>query len=98
MPPTPSPGPRRPSRCRPLPPGGSTDTLARALAPKLQEKLGQSFIVDNRAGATGTIGATQVKRSAPDGYTFAVTSLGLLVIAPHLLKNTAYDAGKTSTC
>ena len=78
----------------PFPPGGSTDTLARALAPKLQEKLGQSFIVDNRAGATGTIGATQVKRSAPDGYTFMVTSLGPLVIAPHLLKNTAYDAGR----
>jgi tripartite-type tricarboxylate transporter receptor subunit TctC len=78
----------------PFPPGGSTDTLARALGPKLQEKLGQSFIVDNKAGATGTIGAAQVKRSAPDGYTFLVTSLGPLVIAPHLLKNVPYDAAK----
>ncbi len=78
----------------PFPPGGSTDTLARALGPKLQEKLGQTFIVDNKAGATGTIGAAQVKRAAPDGHTFLVTSLGPLVIAPHLLKNVPYDATK----
>jgi tripartite-type tricarboxylate transporter receptor subunit TctC len=78
----------------PFPPGGSTDTLARALAPKLQEKFSQSFVVDNKAGATGTIGAAQVKRVPADGYTFMVTSLGPLVIAPHLLKNVPYDAGK----
>jgi tripartite-type tricarboxylate transporter receptor subunit TctC len=78
----------------PFPPGGSTDTLARALGPKLQDTLGQTVIVDNKAGATGTIGAAQVKRAAPDGYTFLVTSLGPLVIAPHLLKNVPYDAAK----
>src|SRR5262245_38566956 len=78
----------------PFPPGGSTDSVARALGPKLGEKFGQTFIVDNRAGATGTIGAAQVKRAAPDGYTFMVTSLGPLVIAPHLIKGVAYDAGK----
>jgi tripartite-type tricarboxylate transporter receptor subunit TctC len=78
----------------PFPPGGSTDTVARAVGTKLQERLGQTFIVDNKAGATGTIGATQVKRSAADGYTFLVTSLGPLVVAPHLLKNVPYDAGK----
>jgi tripartite-type tricarboxylate transporter receptor subunit TctC len=82
------------TRVVPFPPGGSTDTLARALGPKLKEKLGQSFIVGYRAGATGTIGAAQVKRAAPDGYTFLVTSLGPLVIAPHLLKNVPYDATK----
>ena len=78
----------------PFPPGGSTDTLARALMPKLQEKLRQPVVVDNKPGATGTIGAGQVKRAAPDGYTFLVTSLGPLVIAPHLLKSVPYDAQK----
>lgn len=78
----------------PFPPGGSTDTVARTVATKLQERLGQTFIVENKAGATGTIGATQVKRSPADGHTFMVTSLGPLVVAPHLLKNVAYDASK----
>ena len=76
----------------PFPPGGSTDTLARAISPSLNKSFGQSFVVDNRPGATGTIGANQVVRSAPDGYTLLVTSLGPLVIAPHLLKNVPYDA------
>ncbi len=78
----------------PFPAGGSTDMVARAIGPQLAEKLGQSFLVDNKAGATGTIGATQVKRAAPDGYTFLVTSLGPLVIAPHLIKGMQYDALK----
>jgi tripartite-type tricarboxylate transporter receptor subunit TctC len=78
----------------PFPPGGSTDMVARAIGPKLTEKLGQPFPVDNKAGATGTIGATLVKRAAPDGYTFLVTSLGPLVIAPHLIKGMQYDALK----
>ena len=75
----------------PFPPGGSTDSVARAIGPSLTKTLGQSFIVDNRAGATGTIGAAAVKRSAADGYTFLVTSLGPLVIAPHLIKGIPYD-------
>ena len=78
----------------PFPPGGSTDTLARSIGQKMQEKLGQPVIVDNKAGATGTIGAALVKRAAPDGYTVLVSSLGPFVIAPHLLKNVPYDAGK----
>jgi len=78
----------------PFPPGGSTDAIARAIAPSLNKSLGQSFIVDNKAGATGTIGAAAVKRAAPDGYTFLVTSLGPLVIAPHLIKGMQYDALK----
>ena len=78
----------------PFPPGGSTDAIARAIGPSLNKSLGQSFIVDNKAGATGTIGAAAVKRAAPDGYTFLVTSLGPLVIAPHLIKGMQYDALK----
>ncbi len=78
----------------PFPPGGSTDMIARTLAPKLQEKLGGTFIVENKAGATGTVGAGQVKRAAPDGYTILVSSLGPYVIAPHLIKYVPYDALK----
>ncbi|MEJ8850331.1 tripartite tricarboxylate transporter substrate binding protein [Variovorax rhizosphaerae] len=78
----------------PFPPGGSTDQVARAVGPKLTAKFKQSFLVDNKAGATGTIGATFVKRAAPDGYTFLVTSLGPLVIVPHLVKSLQYDALK----
>jgi tripartite-type tricarboxylate transporter receptor subunit TctC len=78
----------------PFPPGGSTDSVARAIAPKLQEKLGQPFVIDNKPGATGTIGATFVKRAAPDGHTLLVTSLGPLVITPHLIKEMQYDPNK----
>ena len=78
----------------PFPPGGSTDMIARTLAPKLQEKLGGNFIVENKAGATGTVGAAEVKRAPPDGYTLLVASLGPYVIAPHLIKNVPYDALK----
>ena len=78
----------------PFPAGGSTDTIARAMAQSMGEKLGHPFVVDNRAGATGTIGATAVKRAAPDGYTLLVASLGPFVITPHLVKNIAYDAVK----
>ncbi len=78
----------------PFPPGGSSDMIARTLAPKLQEKLGGSFIVDNKAGAGGTIGALAVTKAAADGYTIFVTSLGPLVIGPHLMKSTGYDALK----
>ncbi len=76
----------------PFPPGGSTDTIARALAQKMGEKLGQPFVVDNRPGATGTIGATAVKRAPADGYTLLFASLGPYVITPHLMKTAPYDA------
>ncbi len=78
----------------PFPPGGSTDLIARTLAPKFQEKFGGSFVVDNKAGATGTIGAGFVTRAAPDGHTLFVSSLGPFVIAPHLLSKVPYDALK----
>jgi tripartite-type tricarboxylate transporter receptor subunit TctC len=78
----------------PFPPGGSTDAIARVISQKLQEKLGGSWVIDNKAGATGTIGATFVKRAPADGYTLFVSSLGPFVIAPHLIKGVQYDALK----
>ena len=78
----------------PFPPGGSTDAIARVVAQKLGEKFHQSFIIDNRAGATGTIGAAFVKRAPADGYTLFISSLGPFVITPHLLKGLQYNALK----
>jgi len=78
----------------PFPPGGSTDAIARVLSHKFQDKLGGSWVIDNKAGATGTIGAAIVKRAPADGYTLFVSSLGPFVIAPHLIKGVQYDALK----
>lgn len=78
----------------PFPPGGSTDAIARVLAQQLPSKLGGTWVVDNKPGATGTIGAAYIKRAAPDGYTLFVSSLGPFVIAPHLIKGVQYDALK----
>ena len=78
----------------PVPAGGSTDTVARALALSMGEQLGKPFVVENRPGATGTIGAGAVKRAAADGYTLLVASLGPFVVTPHMVKNVPYDAGK----
>jgi tripartite-type tricarboxylate transporter receptor subunit TctC len=78
----------------PFPPGGSTDLIARTLSNKMGEKLGgATVLVDNRPGATGTIGAQHVVRSPADGHTLFVSSLGPFVIAPHLIK-VNYDALK----
>jgi tripartite-type tricarboxylate transporter receptor subunit TctC len=78
----------------PFPPGGSTDMIARVLAAKLQEKIGGTFIVENKAGATGTIGATFVKNAKPDGYTLLVSSLAPFAVNPFLQKNLPYDPAK----
>ncbi len=66
--------------------GGSTDSISRILAAKLTEYTGQQFIIDNRAGATGTIGHGQVAKSPPDGYTLLFGSNSTFAIAPHLYK------------
>lgn len=78
----------------PFPPGGSTDSIARAIGPKINQKLGQPFIVENRPGATGAIGAGLVKRAAPDGYTIMVASIGVYAVNPVLQKNLSYDPSK----
>ncbi len=85
------PWPSRPLRIVvPFPPGGSTDLLARRLAEKLSIALGQTVLVDNRAGAGGVTGADHVAKSAPDGHTLlmGVTSLS---VAPALFRNLPFD-------
>jgi tripartite-type tricarboxylate transporter receptor subunit TctC len=66
--------------------GGSTDVIARSMAPKLAEALGQQVVVENRVGAGGNIGLEHVGRSAPDGYTLLHSSDGTILINPHLHK------------
>ena len=68
--------------------GGSTDVIARSMAQKLGETLGQSVIVDNRVGAAGNIGLELVAKSAPDGYTLLHSSDGPILINPHIFKMT----------
>jgi len=71
--------------------GGSSDVLARAVAAAMARGLGQSFVVDNRPGAGGQIGAETVARSTPDGYTVLFGTNGTLGIGPALYKNLRYD-------
>ena len=78
----------------PFPPGGSTDAIARAIGPKITQKLGQPFVVENRPGATGAIGAGMLKRAAPDGYTIMVASIGVYAVNPVLQKSLPYDPSK----
>ena len=72
-------------------PGGSTDLVARALAQKFQDRLGQSFVVLNKAGGSGTIGATQAARAAPDGYTLYEGYTSELVVVPQISKSAKYS-------
>jgi tripartite-type tricarboxylate transporter receptor subunit TctC len=74
----------------PFPPGGSADVLARLVSPKLSEVLGQQIIIDNRSGASGTIGTVAVARSAPDGYTVLSNTLPF-VANPALHSKPPYD-------
>ena len=78
----------------PFPPGGSTSIVARIVADKLAEGLGQSIVIDNRGGAGGTVGTRAVAKSAPDGYTLVLGYTGTLAIGPNLYPNAGYDPRK----
>ena len=74
--------------------GGANDAIARVIAQKLTEQTGQSFIVDNRTGAGGTVGASAAAKTKPDGYTLMLTADSVVVINPSLYKSTGFDTLK----
>jgi tripartite-type tricarboxylate transporter receptor subunit TctC len=78
----------------PYPPGGGSDTIARPLAAKLTESLGQQVVVENRGGAGGNIGMEHVARSAPDGYTLVMALTAQLAVNVSLYKKLPYDTLK----
>jgi tripartite-type tricarboxylate transporter receptor subunit TctC len=71
--------------------GGANDAIARVIAQKLSEQMGQSFVVDNRTGAGGNVGTVAVARAKADGYTLMITADSSMVINPSLYKNTGFD-------
>jgi len=75
----------------PFPPAGSTDILAREIAQKLQDALGQPVVVDNKPGAGGSIGSTEAARAAGDGHTLLMGHIGTLAVNPSLYPKLAYD-------
>jgi len=74
-----------------FPPGGAADQLGRALGAKLSESLGQSFVVENRPGANGAIGAGEVVKAAPDGHALLMSSGGAITVNGLLMKDLGYD-------
>jgi tripartite-type tricarboxylate transporter receptor subunit TctC len=74
-----------------FPPGGGTDVVARIITPRYSELLGQAVVIENRPGATGTMAAGQVAKSAPDGYTIMMGHVSVNAIAPALFANLPYD-------
>jgi tripartite-type tricarboxylate transporter receptor subunit TctC len=78
----------------PFAPGGSTDIFARLIAERAQAPLGQPVVVENKAGAAGNIGANEVAKAAPDGYTLLMATTGVMAINNALYKSMTYDAAK----
>lgn len=84
--------PSRPVRVIvPYPPGDASDILARLIGPKMAERMGQQFVVENHPGASGQIGLALLKGSAADGYAIGIGQGGNLAVAPHTHKKLAYD-------
>nr|WP_255662659.1 tripartite tricarboxylate transporter substrate binding protein [Acidovorax sp. D4N7] len=81
----------------PFPPGGSVDMVARAIGKHLGDALGQPFVVDNKPGASGNIGATAVANAKPDGQTLFVSSSGVLTANQFLYKRPGFDSQKNLT-
>jgi tripartite-type tricarboxylate transporter receptor subunit TctC len=79
----------------PFTPGGSTDILARALAPRLAVALGQNVVVDNKPGAGGSLGAAEVAKAEPDGGTLLMGHIGTLAVNPSMYPKLAYDPVKS---
>jgi tripartite-type tricarboxylate transporter receptor subunit TctC len=75
----------------PFPPGGANDIVARIVLPKLSERMGQTFVIENRSGAGGTIGSAVVAQSRPDGYTLLIQTSASHVSNGHLYKKLPYD-------
>jgi tripartite-type tricarboxylate transporter receptor subunit TctC len=85
--------PNRPVRLIvPFAPGGASDAIARIISPKLQERLGQPVVVENKGGAGATIGADAVAKAQPDGYTLLYGTPGVQTTNPFLMKKLPYDA------
>ncbi|MDP1992609.1 MAG: tripartite tricarboxylate transporter substrate binding protein [Syntrophales bacterium] len=78
----------------PFPPGNTTDIMSRLISPKLQARLGQPIIVENRPGASGMIGTDLIAKSLPDGYTLGASQAGLICVLPHTSKNVPYNVIK----
>src|SRR6185312_1982835 len=81
----------------PFPPGGSTTIVIRSVSDKLGEALGQQIVIDNHAGAGGTVGTKALAKSDPDGYTIGLGYTGTLAIGPSLYSNVGYDPRKDFT-
>jgi len=77
-----------------FPPGGAADQIARAVAPQLQTALGQTVVVENRAGSGGNIGGEAVAKSPPDGYTLLMSSGGMVSVNPHIYAKMSFDPAK----
>jgi tripartite-type tricarboxylate transporter receptor subunit TctC len=80
-----------------FPPGGPADFVGRLLADHMKNTLGQSVIIENKAGAGGTVGASYVAKAPPDGYTLFLTTVGAVAITPHLRADMPYDSQKDFT-